>query len=85
MRNRDGVGSISNTFYTLIWLNQAAKSLDPVGWAAIPSAIPLAGAGDVPPPGTDVVPERIQLPQTTSPRIPGRTPTSPAVQSTSPK
>jgi hypothetical protein len=85
VRNKDGVGSISNTFYTLIWLNQVAKSVDPVGWAAVPSAIPMVGVGDVPPPGIDVVPERVLLPQTTSPGGGGRTPTSPAVQSTSPK
>jgi hypothetical protein len=79
VRNRDGLGSISNTFYTLIWLNQGAKSLDPVGWAGIPGLIPMAGAADVPPPGIDVVPERVVLPRT-SPNAGKRTPTSPAVQ-----
>ena len=84
VRNRDGRGSISNTFYTLNYLNQGAKSLNPVGWAAIPGVIPMVGVADVPPPGIDVVPERLVLPQT-SPGGGKRTPTSPAVQSTSPK
>jgi hypothetical protein len=84
VRNRNGLGSISNTFYTLLYLNHGVKNLDPVAWAALPGVIPMVGDGAVPPPGFDVVPDRVPFPQT-SPGGGGRTPTAPAVQSTSPK
>lgn len=67
IRNKDFVGSISKTQYTLAVLNKNAAKLNPEGWTATPSLVPLQNPASIPPPSIDVVDEtQIIRPKPTS-------------------
>ena len=55
IRNKNFVGSITKTRYTLGILNHNAKKLNPEGWAATYYLVPLENPASVPPPSSDVV------------------------------
>ncbi len=57
IRNKNFVGSITKTKYTLAWLNANAKKYNPEGWAATYYIVPLQNPESVPPPSPDVVRE----------------------------
>jgi len=87
VRNHQSIGAISHTKYGLVALNEAAATANPDGWATISSMVPMEDANAVPPPSNDFVPEGGPAVQQTSPGgiRGGRTSTSPAIQSTSPR
>lgn len=86
-RNHGAVGSISRTRYTIISLNEIVKTMDPAAWAEIRSALPMTSPEAVPPAGNDYVGDAPVKPALNNdpPWVGGRTRTSPAMQSTSPK
>ncbi len=57
MRDQKMKGAISNTHYTLGFLNTNAAHYNPEGFAATPTLIPLQNPANVPPPSIDVVNE----------------------------
>jgi hypothetical protein len=57
IRNKNFVGSISKTQYTLGILNHNSKKLNPEGWAATYFLVPLQNPESVPPPSPDVIRE----------------------------
>ncbi|MGH9901183.1 MAG: hypothetical protein ACRD68_05005 [Pyrinomonadaceae bacterium] len=64
-RNAGGVGSITGTVYTILWLNHALKSYDRAAFNMIPQQVPLTPVGSVPPPGVDwVTPPPLVVPET---------------------
>jgi hypothetical protein len=83
-RNHQMTASISSTIYTIAWLNVLVNSYDSEAWASIPGFVPMQDAASVPAPSNDYVSD-LPAVQSTSPGGFGRTPTSPAVQSTSPR
>ena len=68
------IGSISHTVYTIIWINQHVKTTNPSAWTALPQLVFLKPAELVDPEANDYI--EVDAPQQTSPRDPGRTPTS---------
>jgi hypothetical protein len=57
IRNKDFVGSISKTQYTLAVLNKNAAKLNPDGWTATPYLIPMQNLASIPPPSIDYIDE----------------------------
>lgn len=57
IRNKNFVGSINKTQYTLGILNHNAKKLNSEGWAATYYSVPLQNPESVPPPSPDVIRE----------------------------
>ncbi|HLA94163.1 MAG TPA: hypothetical protein VK612_00475, partial [Pyrinomonadaceae bacterium] len=55
VRNKDLIGSISGTVYTLAILNRFVQAINPDAWALVPALIPLDNQESVPPPSNDVV------------------------------
>jgi hypothetical protein len=55
VRNKDLVGEISGTVYTLAVLNRFTLKVNPEAWVATPSLIPLENPANVPPPSMDMV------------------------------
>lgn len=51
------VGSISNTVYTLAFLNANVAVLNPEAFTALPALVPLENPLNVPPPSPDVIKE----------------------------
>lgn len=63
IRNKDFVGSISKTRYTLAYLNRGVIVYNPEAFAALPVLIPLENIMNVPPPSWDVIKE-MTVPET---------------------
>lgn len=55
VRNKNLIGSFTNTAYTLAVLNKFVKKINPSAFAYTPHAVPLQSAAGVPPPSPDVV------------------------------
>lgn len=66
VRDKKLTGSLTNSVYTLIWLNYYARAFDPMGYADLPNQLSMTPTAMVPPPSTDYVPD--YKPQQTSPR-----------------
>lgn len=63
LRNKSGIGSISKTRYTLLFLNRGVMKYNPDAFVATPRLIPLENPMNVPPPSNDmVVPQEIVVP-----------------------
>lgn len=55
VRNKSGIGSISKTRYTLLFLNRGVMKCNPEAFVATPHLIPLENPMNVPPPSNDMV------------------------------
>ncbi len=62
VRNKSGVGSISKTRYTLLFLNRGVMKYNPDAFVATPYLIPLENPMNVPPPSNDMVGQEIVVP-----------------------
>jgi hypothetical protein len=61
IRNTENLkGSISNTNYSLAWLDFYLAYGDPVAYAFLPQQVPLENSATVPPPTPDIVKPTIE-------------------------
>ena len=63
IRNKDFVGSISGTTYSLGILNSSALKQDPTKFAMTPFVVPMDNPNNVPPPSADVVMPETMVPE----------------------
>jgi hypothetical protein len=64
LRNKNGIGSISKTRYTLLFLNRGVMKYNPDAFVRTPMLIPLENPMNVPPPSNDMVNPLPQMPWT---------------------
>lgn len=58
VRNKNLIGSITNTIYTLAVLNKFVQKINPEAFVMLPQSVPLTNPANVPPPSADVVQNR---------------------------
>ncbi len=65
VRNKNLIGSITGTYYTLAFLNKGVAAHNREAFAATPLFIPLENPMNIPPPSNDLVlPKEIPIPST---------------------
>lgn len=69
-----GVSTITHKAYTIVSLNMELEEVDPDAWSQIPALFPMTAKAALPPDD----PEYPRVIQSTQPRDPGRTRTSPS-------
>lgn len=63
IRNKDFIGSISGTKYSLGVLNASTLKQDPNGFAMTPYVVPMDNPNNVPPPSADMVMPEVNVPE----------------------